>query len=118
MGATVAGWIAQMGAAGTCLRRSLVVLAVVLIPLSQALPVQADYIEGTSGADLLNGTGEDDIIWAYGGADTVNGKGGADEMHLGSGGDTSSGGDGRDSTYGGASGSTFGTADVMHGNQG
>jgi Ca2+-binding RTX toxin-like protein len=62
----------------------------------------ADTIDGTSGADDLVGTDQDDVIHASGGADYVSGLAGPDLLYAGAGNDTVVGRDGNDRIYGNA----------------
>jgi hypothetical protein len=55
---------------------------------------------GTSGSDLIRGTGRRDVIVARGGHDKVVGRGGNDVVCAGSGRDTVVGGAGRDRIFG------------------
>jgi Ca2+-binding RTX toxin-like protein len=70
----------------------------------------AKTIDGTSGADDLVGTDEDDVIHASGGADYVSGLAGPDVLYAGAGNDTVVGRDGNDSIYGNAG------TDTLYGN--
>jgi hypothetical protein len=58
-------------------------------------------IEGTTGADVLNGTPGDDVIVGLGGADRINGRGGNDTICGGGGSDALKGRGGRDLVSGG-----------------
>jgi Ca2+-binding RTX toxin-like protein len=85
-------------------RRALLIMAtialgVLLLGGGVAL---ADTIDGTSGADDLVGTDQDDVIHASGGADYVSGLAGPDLLYAGAGNDTVVGRDGNDRIYGNA----------------
>lgn len=78
-------------------------------------------IIGTAGSDILNGTNEDDLIFALGGSDVVNGKNGNDCIVGGAGSDHLVGGNGADVILGGAdSDSIIGNdgADKLYGEAG
>jgi Ca2+-binding RTX toxin-like protein len=67
----------------------------------------ADTIDGTSGADDLVGTDQDDVIHASGGSDYVSGLAGPDVLYAGAGNDTVVGRDGNDRIYGNAGSDTL-----------
>ncbi|HEO98974.1 MAG TPA: type I secretion C-terminal target domain-containing protein, partial [Epsilonproteobacteria bacterium] len=67
----------------------------------------ANITEGTSGANTLNGTTEDDRIYGYGGNDTLSGGEGNDLLRGGSGDDTINGGSGNDIIIGGKGNDTL-----------
>jgi Ca2+-binding RTX toxin-like protein len=71
----------------------------------------ADTIDGTSGADDLVGTDQDDVIHASGGADYVSGLAAPDLLYAGAGNDTVVGREGNDRIYGN------GGSDTLFGNQ-
>ncbi len=56
---------------------------------------------GTEGADFLEGTALDDILWSLGGNDEIYGYAGNDTIEAGAGDDTIDGGDGDDVLNGG-----------------
>jgi Ca2+-binding RTX toxin-like protein len=93
-------------------RRALLILATmglgVLLLGGVAL---ADTIDGTSEADDLVGTENDDVIHASGGADYVSGLAAPDLLYAGAGNDTVVGREGNDRIYGNAG------SDVLFGNQ-
>jgi RTX calcium-binding nonapeptide repeat (4 copies) len=94
-------------------RRALLVMAsmvlgVLLLGGGVAL---ADTIDGTSGADDLVGTDQEDVIHASGGADYVSGLAAPDLLYAGAGNDTVVGRDGNDRIYGN------GGADTLFGNE-
>jgi Ca2+-binding RTX toxin-like protein len=94
-------------------RRALLIMAtmglgVLLLGGGVAL---ADTIDGTSGADDLVGTDQDDVIHASGGADYVSGLAGPDLLYAGAGNDTVVGRDGNDRIYGNAG------TDMLFGNR-
>jgi Ca2+-binding RTX toxin-like protein len=84
------------------------VLGVLLLGGGVAL---ADTIDGTSGADDLVGTDQEDVIHASGGADYVSGLAAPDLLYAGAGNDTVVGRDGNDRIYGN------GGADTLFGNE-
>jgi hypothetical protein len=65
-------------------------------------------VEGTAGADLLDGTDESETIAAFGGDDLVNGFGGNDDIQAGAGSDVAEGQDGDDTIAGEAGNDTVG----------
>ena len=83
-------------------RRALLIMAsmglgVLLLGGGVAL---ADTVDGTSGADDLVGTDNDDVIHAGGGADYVSGLAAGDVLYAGAGNDTVVGREGNDRIYG------------------
>jgi Ca2+-binding RTX toxin-like protein len=72
----------------------------------------ADTVDGTSGADDLVGTDNDDVIHAGGGADYVSGLAAGDVLYAGAGNDTVVGRDGNDHIYGNTG------SDMLLGNHG
>ena len=61
----------------------------------------SEIIEGTNGAETLNGDAADNRIYGYGGNDTLNGNDGNDLLRGGDGNDSLSGGAGNDILIGG-----------------
>jgi hypothetical protein len=66
---------------------------------SATLPLQVRI--GTSGSDLLNGSGDADLLFGLGGTDVLSGKGGNDILCGGAGKDILAGGNGADVFSGG-----------------
>lgn len=78
-----------------------------------AQPVEsAVSAKGTSGDDLIHGTGDGDLIRGLAGNDTIHGMGGADVIRGGAGNDKLYGADGDDEMFGGAGN------DSLHGGRG
>jgi hypothetical protein len=71
----------------------------VVVPTCNGLPATR---VGTDNGEFINGTSGRDVIVALGGADTINGNGGDDVICGGGGADTIDGGDGDDWIDGGA----------------
>ncbi|WP_246053910.1 Ig-like domain-containing protein, partial [Halomonas halmophila] len=67
-----------------------------LADLSLLSPDSNPVIDGTAGADTLEGDGGADRLYAYEGNDTLNGNGGNDLLRGGAGDDTLNGGAGND----------------------
>lgn len=59
-----------------------------------------NQVVGTTGNDLLTGTGGKDVICGLDGDDVLNGRGGKDTLLGGSGNDTLNGGNGKDKLFG------------------
>ena len=64
-------------------------------------------IYGTSFADTLIGSGQDDLIYGYAGPDYIDGMAGADSIDGGAGTDTIHGGNGNDTIIGGTEGLSY-----------
>lgn len=82
------------------------------VPEQCAQDVVYNLIEGTDGADKLNGTNGSDLIYGYGGADKINGNGGNDCLVGGAGADRIHGNNGNDVILGDAG------ADSLYGDNG
>ncbi|MDH5723680.1 MAG: Ig-like domain-containing protein, partial [Alphaproteobacteria bacterium] len=76
-----------------------------------------DWVFGTSAVDIIDGTINNDVIYAYNGYDTVNGFGGDDTLFVTSANNVISGGDGNDTLSGGWSSTYYGDAgdDIIYG---
>ncbi|NTV09949.1 MAG: type I secretion C-terminal target domain-containing protein, partial [Zoogloea sp.] len=68
---------------------------------------QTGIHEGTSGADVMNGTTGSDRLYGYAGDDTLNGGDGNDLLRGGAGSDTLNGGNGNDILIGGPGNDTL-----------
>ena len=77
------------------------------VPLECNQSVAYNFIEGTNGSEILNGTGGPDLILAKGSSDIVNGNGGNDCIVGGTGGDDLKGGAGNDVILGGTDGDSL-----------
>jgi Ca2+-binding RTX toxin-like protein len=74
--------------------------------------IGVENLIGSSYADTIEGSGDDNVIDGGAGADTLNGQGGADLLKGGGGADTLNGGNGADTLKGG------GGADTLNGGSG
>jgi Ca2+-binding RTX toxin-like protein len=90
---------------GKRMRRTMMILAVgaLLLTLTASVALAATRY-GTSGNDVLSGTGYTDQMYGYAGDDLMYGLQGNDLMYGGRGVDTLYGRDGADNLYGGSGG--------------
>ncbi|MEL6957666.1 MAG: Hint domain-containing protein [Pseudomonadota bacterium] len=96
------------------------------------IPMPDGTVEGTAGADVIDGSytgdpdgdavdagdailpgdsGDDDLIYGFGGDDSISAGAGADEVYGGTGADTIDGGKGNDTLFGGDDADTFSLQD-------
>ena len=59
-----------------------------------------NYVIGTEGNDVFNGSGDNELFWTEGGNDKINASGGNDIVYGGAGNDTIDAGAGNDIVYG------------------
>ena len=86
-----------------------------------SLPDYNGWLNGTSGNDVVAGSGSDETLIGFAGNDTITGGAGNDDAHGGAGADSLDGGDGTDLLYGGDGDDTlYGKAglDTLHGGAG